>query len=171
MLFQKEYLVDLNGTQAAIRAGYSPKRADKTAIRLLKRPEVRKAVNKEIAKRSKRIEINADKVLQELARLAFADVAGIISIKKGRVKVTDSDKLTDAQRSCIASVSSTANGLQIKLHDKKGSLELLGKHLGLFPTRMEHSGPNGGPIESRDVTNLSDEELERIVADAENDKS
>ena len=161
--FAKEYLVDLNGTEAAIRAGYSKKTARGIASQNLAKPHVQAAVKKAMEKRGQRCDISADRVLTELARLAFADTADVIRIERGRVVVTDTAKLTQDQRRAIAEISETQHGMRIKLHDKKGALELLGRHLGLFPTRMEHSGPNGGPIETKETTNLSDAELERIA--------
>lgn len=69
--FVDEYLVDLNATQAAIRAGYSPKTAYSMGQRLLKDVEVQAAVQEARARREKRTEITQDRVVQEIADNAF----------------------------------------------------------------------------------------------------
>ena len=73
-LFVHEYLVDLNGKQAAIRAGYAPKNAEITASKLLRLVKVKKVIDAEIEKQTKKIDITAEKVLQEIATIAMAVV-------------------------------------------------------------------------------------------------
>lgn len=134
--FIKEYLIDLNATQAAIRAGYSPKTAGQIGEEILKKPEIRAAVKQEMDKRAARIEITADRVLRELASIGFADTTQAVKIKGGNVRVTDTDKLPEDTRRAIAEIRQTVTkeggSLGIKFHDKKGALELLGKHLGIW---------------------------------------
>lgn len=72
--FCKEYIIDNNGTQAAIRAGYAIVSASVQAHRLLAKPEVQTYITKLKEKQSKRLEITADKVLEQYRRLAFADI-------------------------------------------------------------------------------------------------
>lgn len=71
--FCDEYLIDLNATQAAIRAGYSVKNADKIGSELLGKTRVSETISRKIAERSKRTGINQDRVIQELARIAFVN--------------------------------------------------------------------------------------------------
>lgn len=77
--FVEEYLVDLNATQAAIRAGYSARTAGQTSFELLKKPEIQILISEAQKKRSKRTEITQDRVLQELAKLGFGDIRDIFS--------------------------------------------------------------------------------------------
>jgi phage terminase small subunit len=77
--FVREYLVDLNATQAASRAGYSEKTAHSQGQRLLKNAEVRKAINAGKSRRAERVEVSADEVLRELMRLGFSDIANIFN--------------------------------------------------------------------------------------------
>src|SRR5215475_12924278 len=71
--FVAEYLIDANATQAAIRAGYKAKHADVSGCRLLANAKIRAAVDAGEAERAKRTQVTADKVIMELARVAFAD--------------------------------------------------------------------------------------------------
>jgi phage terminase small subunit len=80
-LFVREYLKDLNGQEAAIRAGYSEKSAKQQAYLMLKEPEIKAAVDKAIQARANRLEITADMVLQELAKIGFAEISESISAR------------------------------------------------------------------------------------------
>lgn len=79
--FVEEYLIDLNATQAAIRAGYSPKTANEQGARLLANASVQEAIAKAMAERSRRTGISQDRVIQELARIAFVNPKNIIDLK------------------------------------------------------------------------------------------
>ena len=170
--FVDEYLIDLNATQAAIRAGYSVESAYSQGQRLLKKAEVAAALETAMAARAKRTEITADMVLQELAKLGFSDIRRAVQWRANvtamvedpetgeqrlavtnEVQLIDSDKLDDATGAAVAEVSQTAQGgLKLKFHDKKGALDLIGKHLGMFVERRELSGPGGAPINAQVIT-------------------
>ena len=75
--FVEEYLVDPNGHQAALRAGYAPKCARQTVTKLLKHPEIAEAIRQGMDARSQRMRLDADRVLAELARIAFADIGNL----------------------------------------------------------------------------------------------
>ena len=134
--FCEEYLIDLNATQAAIRAGYSPKSAGDTGSEILKYPDVRAYVDKLLAEQSVRTGVIADRVIRELAKVAFVKATDVIDTDTGNVR----DDATDNDRACIAAVKvKRVNGAdfdsterEIRLCDKVKALELLGKHLGLF---------------------------------------
>lgn len=138
--FIEEYLIDLNATQAAIRAGYSPETAYSIGQENLKKPEIAVAVAKAMAERSKRTGVNADRVVLELARIGFAKITDVIDPKTATIK---EDALED-DLACIQSVKIKPNEWgterEVKLCDKKAALELLGKHLGMFKDRVELSG-------------------------------
>lgn len=148
--FVREYLIDLNGTQAAIRAGYSERTANEQAARLLANVSVSKAVADAQAERADRLEITADRVLAELAKIGFADMRDVASWgetvvdEDGKpihgVKLVSSDKLTDSAAAAISEIAETPAGLRIKLHDKRAALVDIGKHLGMFTEKVEHSG-------------------------------
>jgi phage terminase small subunit len=153
--FVEEYLVDLNATQAAIRAGYSPgkgtRSAEVQAERLLRNAEVRAAIAEAKEARSIRTRITQDQVLQELARLGFADVRKVASWDKTSLSLKVSSDLDDDAAAAVAEVAMTEHGPKIKLHDKLGALTKLGNHLGLFKEKVEVTGKDGGPIEVSDA--------------------
>lgn len=137
--FVKEYLVDLNATQAALRAGYSEKTAYSQGQRLLKHVEIQAAVQTEMEKRSKRVEITQDRVLLEYARLAFFDPRKLFDEEGAPKHITDLDEATAAALAgldVVKEVDPDCGGVtytkKYKLANKLGALESLGKHLGLF---------------------------------------
>ena len=147
--FVKEYLVDLNATQAAIRAKYSKKTAGAIGEENLKKPDIAKAIQAEMDKRGKRTEITADKVLQELAKLGFADIRNVFNEHGQLLPIHMLPAEVAASISSIEVVTTRIPGSdpvevehtsKIKFWDKRGSLELLGKHLKLFTDKVEISG-------------------------------
>lgn len=130
--FVQEYLVDLNATAAARRAGYSEKTADRIGPELLGKTCVSDAIKKAMEKRSARTEITQDRVLEELAAVAFSRGTDYANVIAGCVVVNDTAQLTDAQKAAIISIKQTKEGVEIKLADKHRALELLAKHLGLL---------------------------------------
>lgn len=142
--FCEEYLIDLNGTQAAIRAGYSPDTAAVIASENLTKPNIRARIDKAIAERSKRTGVNADRVIQELAKIAFVNASDFIDLKEGVLREGAVSEDTAVISGVKVKRSITDNGetieREIKLADKIKALELLGKHLGMFTDKMELSG-------------------------------
>ena len=131
--FVQEYLVDLNATAAAKRAGYSEKSASRIAVELLNKTQVSAEIQKQQAKRQKRVEITQEKVLEELAAIAFANGADFATVNQnGIVRITPTSELPDEKRKAIASIKEGQYGTEIKTYDKVRALELLGKHLGVF---------------------------------------
>lgn len=136
-LFVEEYLIDLNATQAAIRAGYSPKTAKDIGCENLAKPNIKAEIDKEMAERSRRTGVNADRVIQELAKLAFVNVGEIVDLETGQINCT----ATEEDLACIQSVKvkpgEWGTEREVKFHDKKSSLELLGKHLGMWTDKVD----------------------------------
>lgn len=140
--FVSEYLVDLNGTQAAIRAGYAPKSAHVTASKLLKTPKVKGALDAAMAERAKRTEVTADRVIQEIARLAFVDVSK--AYNPGTGELLKPNEMPDDVRAAFGGLDFAKSGDKVgRFLGKERSLELLGKHLGLFRDKVELSGKGG----------------------------
>ncbi|HEX2986138.1 MAG TPA: terminase small subunit [Caproiciproducens sp.] len=142
--FCEEYLVDLNATQAAIRVGYSPDSASSIGSENLAKPEIRARIDKAIAEQSKRTGINADRVVRELARVAFVNPSDVINMDTATLKDDAAEDDTAAVASIKVKTIPTADGegveREIKLADKLKALELLGRHLGMFTDKVEHSG-------------------------------
>ena len=140
--FVAEYLVDLNATQAAIRAGYSEKTAYAIGQQNLKKLEIQTAIQKAIKKRARRVEITQDRVLQEYARLAFYDPRKLFD-EDGKPK--DISSLDDDTAAALAGLDvmeeyeGTGENRQFigytkkyKLANKLGALDSVAKHLGMF---------------------------------------
>lgn len=158
--FCAEYLIDLNATQAAIRAGYSAKTASSIGQENLTKPEIQEEVQRLVAERAERTGVTADKVIAELAAMAFYD-PGEIGLAKVE-KPDDIAKLPEQLRRAIIGWSWDRNGnFTLKLTGKTPQLELIGRHLRMFVDVREHSGPNGGPIVSTAST-LSPEQLAQV---------
>jgi phage terminase small subunit len=138
--FVDEYLIDLNATQAAIRAGYSAKTADVQGSRMLGNVKVQQAIAEQMAERSKRTGINQDRVVLELAKIALVKMTDIVD-DEGRIR---SDAAED-DLACIESVkyksseSDTGSSVEreVKVASKLKALELLGKHLGMWNDKLD----------------------------------
>ena len=139
--FCDEYLIDLNATQAAIRAGYSVDTAKEIGCENLTKPNIQETIAKAMAERSKRTGVNQDRVVLELAKIAFVNANDLIDAKDASIRAS----ATEDDLACIQSVkvktSSTTNGesveREIKLNDKMKALELLGKHLGMWNDKID----------------------------------
>src|SRR5207247_1325037 len=103
-LFVDYYLVHLNATQAAIGAGYSRRTAYSQGQRLLKNVEVAAAVAAAMAARAQRLEVKADRVVLEAARIAFADLGRLVRWGKNGVRLVESTKLSADDRAAVAAV-------------------------------------------------------------------
>lgn len=138
--FVDEYLIDLNATQAAIRAGYSVKTANEQGSRLLANVSVQTAIAEKMAERSRRTGVNQDRVVLELAKIAFVKLTDIID-EKGKIK----DTATEDDLACLEGYkykySDTDSGYsverEVKLSSKMKALELLGKHLGMWNDKVD----------------------------------
>jgi phage terminase small subunit len=156
--FCQELMIDGNAAQAAIRAGYSEKIAKQQACRLLTNPDVRRAVADLRAARAQRLEIPADRVLQELAMVAFADIGQVMDFTGADVKMRPANAIHEQARRALAPMKvkryveghgDDARDMEVtefKFGDKVTALLKLGQHLGLFPTKVEHGGKDDGVI-------------------------
>lgn len=137
--FVDEYLIDLNATQAAIRAGYSAKTADQQGSRMLANVKIKQAIAEKQAQRSKRTGVNQDRVVLELAKVAFAKMTDIVD-SNGRIK----EDASPDDLACIESIkykeSDNEYGgsveREVKIASKLKALELLGKHLGMWSDKF-----------------------------------
>ena len=136
-LFALEYLIDLNASQAAVRAGYAEGSASSHASVLLKTPEVQEFIRAALKKREKKLELTAERVLEELMKLGFSDIRDVFE-DDGNLK--NMKTLDDKIAAAVSGVKVKRKGSgddyeeenEIKLWDKPKSLELLGKHLQLW---------------------------------------
>lgn len=181
--FVDEYLIDLNATQAYKRTGYKAKTdnvASANAIKLLGNHKVQEELKKRQNSLQERTEITQEKVILELAKIAFssgADFAQVVTkpfkkrvydhdadgyiekeVFEQFVEIKDTDSLPADKRSAIASIKETKFGIAVESCDKVKALELIGKHLGMFKDKVEISGQLNNPMEG-----LTTEELKKLI--------
>ena len=134
--FIEQYMISANAAEAARRAGYSPRSAQQIGINLLTKPHILAAIAREDEARAARTRITADRVLDELARIAFSDLGRILEWGPEGVNLRGDRDLPAADRAAIAEISVTqikeTARARIKLHDKQRALDALAKHLRLY---------------------------------------
>jgi phage terminase small subunit len=231
-MFVKEYLIDLNATQAAIRAGYSKKNADKIGPELIGKTRIQAALQKEMDKRAERTEIKADDVLKYWHDIATADPSELIHVRRiccrhchgidheyqwrdekeyqqavrmanqqakesekppripsdaggygyyklrepnpqcpycwgeGHMEVhaADTRTLSPKAKLLYAGVKQTRDGFEIKMRDQDKAMENVAKHLGMFVEKHEHTGKDGGPIQTQSLTDQElDAKIKRLI--------
>jgi phage terminase small subunit len=140
--FVQEYIIDLNMTRAAVAAGYSDKAPTSVAYKVMQKPAVQKAIQNAIKDREDRTKVTADKVVKELALIAFVDIRKIFS-DDGSLK--DISEIDEDTARAIAGIDveelweghgsdreHTGNLHKVRMNDKLKALELLGRHLNIF---------------------------------------
>lgn len=138
--------MDLNATQAAIRAGYSKDTAHVQGPRLLGNASIKIEIDSRIARRAERYESLHDRVLRQYERLAFYDIRNAIDWdENGPVVRNDIDDDTAAAISEVAVPK--GGGLRIKMADRKAALDSLAKHLGMFDGKKGADDPDTPAIE------------------------
>ncbi len=149
-VFVQEYLIDLNATQASIRAGYSEKSARRTGARNMLKPAVREAIAEAMEERKKRTFVSQDGVIEELSRIAFGNIEDFtIMGSDGSLEVC-LDGMGRDKLAAIKDFSMEPKGdgykCTIRLHNKIQALQLLGKHLGMFAENHNHKIESGGVL-------------------------
>lgn len=151
--FVAEYLIDLNATQAAIRAGFSRRTARQIGERLLTKVDIAHAVEVAMAERSRRTDITPDRVLQEVAKLAFLDIAGAFNADGSLKPLHEIDPDTRAALAGLEVAEITGEDghivgriKKLKLADKTASLTLLMRHLGMLNDKVKLQGDAENPI-------------------------
>ncbi len=171
--FVSEYLIDLNATEAAKRAGYTENTARQQGSRLLNMPHIAAAVHAGQQSKLEKLDVTVDQVLSELRAIAFADPRDCFSVKDGVVRVLSLDEMSPAARRAIGEITQTTTEssvdgervtekvrTSIKHHSKVQALRMLMDHLGMdAPKRNEHTGPNGAPIQVRSMKDVPTSEL------------
>lgn len=151
--FVREYLIDLNATQAAIRAGYSRKSAASQADQILRVPQVAAAVRAAMDERARRAEITADRVLQEVAKLAFLDIGGAFNPDGTLRALTEIEPDVRAGIAGLevsehtgAAGTPVSRFKKLRLTEKTAALQLLMRHLGLLNDKLKLQGDADNPL-------------------------
>ena len=157
--FVREFMIDRNATQAAIRAGYKPSSAKETGYRLRKLPRVRDAIAREEADLSRRTGVTAERVIFELATIAFSKLTDILIWENGKARFKcDSNELSDADQRAILQVVESEKFIRslgegeslmsrehsVKVHDKLKALELLSRYFGVRTVDPDGTPTSGG---------------------------
>lgn len=145
VLFAQEYIVDLNAGAAAIRAGYSEKTAYEMGYENLRKPQIAELIQQMMDERSKRTEITADMVLKEYAKIGFSNITDYLKVEQKEmttesgsvvtyktVDIFETDMIDRFKLDAVAEIRQTKDGIALKLHDKKGALDSIARHLGMF---------------------------------------
>jgi len=177
--FCEEYIVDLNATQAAIRAGYSKESARQIATENLSKPNIQNEIERLKRARSKRTQITADRVLEELATIGYSKITDYLEVvekevvvgykkdDKGQydyeqpiirtkkvVEIKETEEMDSEAIKAVSEIKQGANGISLKLYDKPSALEDIGRHLGMWKDRIEHN-----------INNITGVEIEFIEDD------
>jgi phage terminase small subunit len=127
----------------------------------LSKSDIQAAIKARLERRYEKVDIKTDDVLRLMRKFAFTDLSGVFEVKNGRCYITDTAHLSEDQMACISEIKQTAEGIQVKLISREKMVELLGRHMGMFLDKLEHSG-------GLKVTHtMTDEELERVAAGGE----
>jgi phage terminase small subunit len=148
--FVGEYLIDLHGTKAAIRAGYSPRSAAVQASDLLKRPHIIAAIQERRNCHAKRLDVSAERILDELASCAFSNMQDFWPAPGEHIDLSTMERRLTAAVQSIKIKETLVAGedgkpamlerqTELKLYNKIAALEKLGNHLGLFEGEKKDS--------------------------------
>ena len=160
-LFVAEYLADPSATRAAIRAGYSPRTARVIGYVNLQKPVIQAAIIKAQAPRLRRLDMAAEDVLIELARIAGANVLDYMRIDADGAPIVDFAGLDRESAAAISEITVEEVGqgrgvekrevrrIKFRLHDKLAALDKLAKHFGLLRERMSLENPDGSSLQPR----------------------
>lgn len=174
-IFVREYMVDLNASQAGIRAGYSPNSIGRNMARVMQRPRVKAAIAAAMAERERDLQIDAREVLREIARLSFGNMLDYLRVAEDGSAELDLAGVTRDRAAAITEITladgASATGrvrrggrrVKLKLADKPRSLQLLGQHLGLFTRGRDAEGVRAHEMaETREMSDL--EFAQRILS-------
>ncbi|MBI1367635.1 MAG: terminase small subunit [Planctomycetes bacterium] len=140
--FVNEFLIDLNATQAAMRAGYSTRTAHRIGAENLQKPAIKAEIDRAIQERSKQVKIDADQVIKRLEAIAFADFGNFVEVRNGEMIIKDTETLTPNQRAAVSGISKSKDGgVHIRMRDSIAALKLIGLHLGMFQQNQEPTEP------------------------------
>jgi len=165
-IFCHEYLIDLNGKRAAMRAGCTDRSSQVTASRWLNEVAVSQRIDELMGDRSARTLVTADMLLRELAMLSLSDMTFYTINEEGYVELAEG--APDMAMRCIKKIRRRVRfdpegnktiETEFELWDKIGAIRMAGKHIGMFTERHEITGPDGGPIKTEHVWKLGDREV------------
>lgn len=159
-LFCEEYVKDRNATAAYRRAGYAAAAAEQCASRLLTNAKVKSYIAQLIDQRSERCQTDSDYVLQKLRVIADASIDQYVEFNGTSITFKDFKKLTPEQLQAIESIKHTRHGIELKLHGKSWTLEMIAKHIGFYEKDNRQKTPEAQPV---DLSKLNANELNQFL--------
>lgn len=151
-LFAREYIVDFNATQAALRAGLGKtlRTTRQRGYEMMQREDVQQRIRELVEARKQRIEVTEEALVEEARRLAFASAGDIVKWGPQGIEIRCSTELTPEEMATVAEVSETktehGGTIKVKQHDKIGPLRLLMQYKGMLRDKVEHTGAGGAPL-------------------------
>jgi phage terminase small subunit len=173
--FCQEFLVDMNATKAAIRAGYSEKTAHVIGQENLRKPVIMERLAELQQKTLHKLEVTRERIMEEYAKIGFSDITDYLEVeeydakdydnggfrKETRVIIHPTEDMPKRKTAAIAEVRQTKEGIAIKLHDKKGALDSMARYLGMFKDKLEVTGSMRTEI-LHDLKKLDRKELAQL---------
>lgn len=153
-IFCQEWLLDRNNKEAAIRAGYSAKSAKQRGCDLYHTVLLRLRIQELLDEQAARLRVTQDRVVQELARIAFTNICDVGEVVGGSVVINDTSDISEDAQAAISEIRNTRYGANIKMHDKRGALDSLAKRFGMYSEKLEISGTGGAPIDTNFTVNF-----------------
>jgi phage terminase small subunit len=168
LAFIREYLADLKPAEAARRAGYSAESANKTAYWLRNEPKIAARIEEGEARRREKKQVTADRVIEELGRMAFSNMRDYVEWGPKGIELRDHTVLDEDQTAAVADVEPKGNGkvARLKLYDKLAALNALARHLGMIGGKTA-LGPKKHNPERRDANAILRERLLKIAKQGE----
>jgi phage terminase small subunit len=166
--FVEEYLLLGNAAQAALRAGYTANSPRQTANRVMKHPEVAEAIRAGIAARSERTRITADRVLLELARIAFADIGRLADWGPQGLTLKPKEEVSEADRAAILALTKGKGedaAARLFLHNKLKALDSLARHLSLYGRTAGRFAPPPRAPGEKSAREILMERLAKLAGD------
>lgn len=139
LIFSNEYLKDFNATRS-YKVAYGEHLSDNVAAAsasaLLRNPKVKSYIESRMLDRIERTEVTQDEVVMELANIIRANVTDVVNVRDGRIIIKDTEDLPKELTKTIKAIRPVRGGIEVEFYDKVKSLELLGRHLGMFDDRL-----------------------------------
>lgn len=158
LIFCKEYLIDKNATRASVEAGYSKKTAEVQGSRMLRNVKVKEYIDTELEKMMNKLDISADRVMQELANIAFFDIRNIFDSNDNIQQIKDLDESTARAIGSVKFKQEKTDGenfaetMEVKANDKLRALDMLMKNMGMYESDNKQKDNKDGTIKSIKVT-------------------
>jgi len=168
--FKDEYLIDYNASRAALAAGYSKKTAMFIGAENLKKPKIKYEIELEMAKRAAKSEVTAERIINELALIAFSDITAFVLMGKKGITLQEFKKLPKDVKRCISTIQQNGTGvkaiIKFKLYDKVRALELLGKTRAMFVDKVKVQDDRSHIRQK--LSELTTEDLRKIANESRN---